>query len=55
MSISTMCSGEEEKYEYTEQDSTMRPNLAYCSFCPHRIFLGSAFPKPCVYIKREVT
>ena len=30
-----------------EQDSTMGPNFAICSFCPHGILLGSAFPKPC--------
>ena len=26
----------------------MGPNFATCSFCPHGILLGSAFPKPCI-------
>ena len=37
-----------EVNESVEQDSTMGPNFAACSFCPHGILLGSAFPKPCL-------
>ena len=48
--MSFLCLHKNKRYgacDDVEQDSTMGPNFALRLFFPHRILLGSAFPKPC--------